>query len=85
MNSNLIDTYLWGVRRYVRNKLGIDAGDRAMYPLMWYINTGRASTDFLKRLLNTKEFVIGRILIGGGNYDEVIRKIKSKLKVRDIW
>lgn len=35
-----IDNYLWDVRRETRRVLGVDRGDAACYPLVYYINTG---------------------------------------------
>ena len=60
-------------------KYGIDEADRNIYPLVWYINTCRASTPFLKALLSSKTFMIARICHNGGSDDDVIQRIKAYL------
>ena len=72
ISKTLIDSYLWSVRKYLWGKCGIDDGDRALSPLEWYVATGRASTEFLGKLVEVKPFVIGRILLRGGSDSEVI-------------
>ena len=52
-----------------------DQANRDVSPLTWYIDTGRASTDFLRRLLATKPYLIARRLRKGGTYDETLRRI----------
>ena len=79
ISMTLIDSYLWSVRKYLRGKLGVDAGDREVYPLVWYINSGRASTDFLGRLVQERPYVIGRLLMKGGSVDEAVERIKARL------
>ena len=83
ISATLVDSYLWGVRRYLRSKCGVDAGDRALYPLKWYVDTGRASADWLGHLVQVKQFVIGRILLGGGSDDEIIRAITARIYRED--
>ena len=83
MNDRL-DNIIWKIRQYLRNKYGIDRGDNLMYPLVYYINTGRASTPFIKALIDSKPFVIGRVLANGGSDVEIIRKIKHKLNMKEV-
>ena len=56
-----------------------DQANRYLDPLSWYINTGRASTEFLRRLLATKPYLIARRLMKGGTYDEVLKRIFALL------
>lgn len=54
-------------------------GDSLMYPLVYYVNTGRASAEFLKRLINAKTFMIVRKLQSGGSDQEIMKRIKKYL------
>ena len=74
-----IDKYLWEVKRSLMNKYGVDASDRMMDPLVWYIQTGRASTDFLRKLLNKKPYVIARKLVENSSVDDTLQRIKTYL------
>lgn len=57
-------------------KLGtVSEAERAFAPLGRYIWTGRASADFLKRLIYAKPFMIARRLHKGGSDDEVVNRI----------
>ena len=80
ISNTLIDSFLWSVQRYIVHKHGVDASYRAMDPLVWYINTGRASMSFLKNLVQAKPFMIGRILMKGGSTDDVIKAVKAYIK-----
>lgn len=81
MSRTKIDNGLWTIKRYMMQRYGCDVADREMYPLEWYVHTGRASTDFLNRLLSAKPFMIARRLHKGGSDDEIISRIKDFLKV----
>lgn len=73
------DVTIFGM--YLWEKYGGLQGDNYFYPLEWYVSTGRASTEFLKKLIDSKPFIIGRILAKGGSYEEAIANVKRKLKV----
>lgn len=51
-------------------------------PLLWWINTGRASTEFLRKLLDTKPYLVARRLRKGGSHEEVINRIFSLLRLQ---
>lgn len=77
-----VDEYLWQVRRYLWKKTGsVDAGNRLIDPLHWYVQTGRASVTFLHKLTDKKPYVIGRQLLTTGqcSTDEAIRIIRQYL------
>lgn len=77
-----IDEYIWKVEWYLAKKYGVDASYEISYPLKWYvILTGRATTDFLKGMLEVKPYVIGRILYNNRNdsTENIIEKIKKKV------
>lgn len=54
-------------------------GTEPVYPLNWYISSGRAPTPFIKRLLTVRPDVIARILIKGGTDLEIVDRIKSRI------
>ena len=81
INKTSIDCGLWAIQRNLMQKYGCDVAAGEMYPLLWYVNTGRASTEFLKRLINAKPFMIARILHRGGADAEIINRIKNYLKM----
>lgn len=78
-----IDEYVWNVRNIiVKHGYGIDQSYNVSYPLTYYINTGRASAQFLHDMQHVKPFVMARILANGyesGTVDECIAAIKKKV------
>lgn len=53
MSYTQIENALWAIRERIYTKTGSTAQtDTALYPLVWYISTGRAPTDFLRVLVN---------------------------------
>ena len=77
VNKNSIDDYIWKVQKILMEKYGCTAADREIAPLVWYINTGRASTPFLEKLLSAKAFMIARRLHAGGSDMEIIARVKA--------
>lgn len=75
-----IDAYIWDVQKYIIDKAGVDASSRFIYPLNRYINTGRASNAFLRKLFGIAPYRIGRILMKPGSDDDVIRAIKRVIE-----
>ena len=81
MSYQKIEVALWAIERSIMTKHGCIAASQDMAPLRWYVDTGRASLDFLHRLMAAKPFLIARRLHQGGSYDEVIARIKTYLKM----
>ena len=79
ISSTTIDTQLWRITMYLARRHGLDASYRMVAPLKWYISTGRASIHFLHCLLDSKPYIIGRVLAKGGSDDEVIRSLRSRI------
>lgn len=77
VNKTSIDTGLWNIERYLMAKYGVDTAARDMAPLRWYVDTGRASTDTIRRVLMAKPFMVGRLLHKGGSYDDAIQRVIS--------
>ena len=52
--STTIDACIWDIESKLASVYGCMEAERMIQPLVWYINTGRASTDFLRLLINAK-------------------------------
>ena len=75
-----LDAYLFVVRMYLFNHgCGFDEAGVVIAPLEWYVNTGRASTEFLHALVDAKIYMVARRLRGDGTYDEVLGRIHKLL------
>ena len=77
VSKNSIDDCIWKIQKVLMTKYGCTAADREIAPLIWYINTGRASTLFLKSLIDAKPFMIARKLHMGGSDTEIIERVKT--------
>lgn len=60
-------------------KHGITDGSRLLYPLKWYLNTGRASADYINRLDRADYKQIMAILEAEGSVEEVCSRLKEYL------
>ena len=80
---NNIEAYLWEVTTAVQKQCAcnISTAEALAEPLKWYVYTGRASCDFLHKMIKTKPFMIARRLAKGGSTDEAVASIKNFLKV----
>lgn len=76
LNKVTIETGLWHIQRHLIEKYGIDQSCRDMEPINWYINSGRASIEFIRLLLGAKQYMVARKLHQGGSTQEVITRIK---------
>lgn len=83
INTDGIDNYIWDVRHKCHTTIGIDRGDSACYPLVWYISTGRASCEFLRKLIAVSPTRIARILMGGGSDAYIIGRIQKAIKFKE--
>ena len=80
----VIDKYLWDVQNRIMKKHGysFDQSYNVLYPLSYYINTGRASAEFLHNVQFVKPFVMARLLVKKyehGTVDECIAAFKKKV------
>ena len=78
VSRTLIDNMYLQIERYLW-RYGVDQASRDLAPLRWYIDTGRASNDFIKACAMAKPFMIGRKLHQGGSYQEVVQRIRGYL------
>lgn len=77
VNATTIDIFLWEVEYRIMSLCGATVAEREIAPLKWYINTGRASLSFLKKLIVAKPFMVARKLHAGGSDEEIIRRIRK--------
>jgi hypothetical protein len=80
ISSTGIDNYLYDVTHYLMEHHGIDTAYRMASPLQYYLNTGRGSTQFLHKLLETKPYIIARILAKGGADSDIMDAIKRRIR-----
>lgn len=79
---NRLYNALWNIEKYMMQKYGVDAAQREIDPLKWYIYTGRAPLAFLYGIEAARPFMIARILHKGGSYNEALDRIKAYLKIK---
>jgi len=75
-----LDTYekfIIKIETYLMRKYGVDQASRDLYPIQWYVRTGRASMEFIKKLCNCKPFMIARLLHEDGSVDEQIKRVRD--------
>lgn len=75
ISATLIENLLFFIEMYLSRRYGYRQAQVDLYPLTWYISTGRASRDFLGKLIEAKPYMIGRKLHQGGSYEEAIDRV----------
>lgn len=83
-----IDQYLYAVNDSAWRMLNRSAtpwmyGTQPVYPLNWYISSGRAPTPFIRQLLTVRPDVIARILLKGGSDQDVVQRIKNRIHYQE--
>lgn len=75
-----IEMYLFDLKMHMQKK-GVTYAEAAelAYPIDWYIGTGRASCEFMHKLIESKLFIVARKLMLGGTIDEAIGRVKEYL------
>lgn len=79
MNSTTIDTMIWHIQREIMDRHGADASYRLIAPLVWYINTGRASAEFLRLLFASRPVLVARDLAKGGSDLEALERVFKRI------
>ncbi len=79
ISADNIDAYLYDIQKYLWKRHGVDETDRMIDPLLWYITTGRASAQWIHKLMSVKPFVIARILEKDYSYGETIMAVKERV------
>lgn len=75
ISCTTIDEYLWKVKVYLMKKHGTDQAMRDVYPLLWYVATGRASAAWLRMLMAKTPYNVAKLLHKGGSVDEVMERL----------
>lgn len=79
---NNYDKFIIKVESYAMRKYGVDQASRDLYPIQWYVRTGRASMEFIKKLCACEPFMIARLLHEGGSVDEQISRVRDYVEGR---
>ena len=79
---NNYDKFIIKVEFYAMRKYGVDQASRDLYPIQWYVRTGRASMEFIKKLCACKPFMIARLLHEDGSVDEQISRVRAYVEER---
>ena len=79
ISYNNIDAFMWELTLTVQRvcACSISTAESLVSPLDWYIKTGRASAEFLHKLVKAKPFMIARRISHGGATDEVLQRVKA--------
>lgn len=77
VSATAIDNKVWQVRKYLMERYGCDRADVIVAPLVWHIETGRASVAFLRAFLDAKTFMTARRLAKARTYDMAIANLKT--------
>lgn len=79
VSLNNIEETIYSIKSKLCRKYTIVEAERYMSPLVYYISTGRASTEFLKNLINLTErqktTITNRLVKNYGNDKKVIDSI----------
>ena len=70
--------------RLAREYGTLDA-QRKVYPLKWYIYTGRACIEFIKRLNASPACNVCKALHNSGSDETVIKRVKKEIGFTDNW
>ena len=71
------EKFIIKIETYLMRKYGVDQASRDLYSIQWYVRTGRASMEFIKKLCACKPFMIARLLHEGGSVDEQISRVRA--------
>lgn len=90
VNATSIEALLWSIQCELMQRHGVDAAAREIAPLRWYVQTGRASVDFIKALARKSPCMVARRLHKGrrrlhkgGSDAEVIQRIKEYIGYKE--
>lgn len=84
LSRTAIDNTIIDIEKKMWKKCSINTSFACIAPLTWYIDTGRATTDFLKILINTderqKSTIANRLIKARcGDYNKIINDICNYL------
>lgn len=70
---------LWNIQREDMMRHGVDVSNRDIDPLTWYISTGRASGEFIRKLRAARPVLVARDVHKGGSYEDVINRVCKRI------
>lgn len=88
MSRNGIDNYYAAVKQTIAKQGGERIAQNAIDPLIWYVETGRAPTDFIQQLLATPPEKVAETCCApcrGNKFglplsiDDTVRRIKNTI------
>lgn len=77
ISATLIQNTLDRIELASMKRFGVDAAQRDLDPLKWYIFTGRAPSEFIRRLAKARPIIVARRLHTAGTYNEAIERVKK--------
>lgn len=84
VSSNTIEEMIYCIKSKLYKKYTIADSERYISPLVYYISTGRASTDFLRILINLterqKSTIANKLVKNYGNDQAAINSICQYIK-----
>ncbi len=79
----LHEDIIFGLYGILSPEIGITASERVIAPIIWYINTGRASAQFMKILARKDNLLKAAVILnkhnGFSDYHEVLAEIKDAI------
>ena len=79
VSANNIDNAIYEIKSKMYKKYSVDESERFISPLIYYTSTGRASTDFLRILVNLterqKSTIANKLIKNYGNTENAINSI----------
>lgn len=82
MSYDTFDNYIFTAAMYGSRTVSLDEAQRVLEPLEWYVKTGRASCDFMRKLSAKKPYCIFRVMHKtGGSYEDAIQAVKQYLGI----
>lgn len=79
-SENGIRFFLADIFRSAWKISGNEAAARSTDAVAWYVNTGRASSEFVRAMLKHRPSTIARRCLIGGSDQEIIDRIKNLLE-----
>lgn len=62
ISRTAIENKVWDVRIILIRRHGVDGADMLMHPLTWFVDTGRASVEFLRTFIESDPYKVADVL-----------------------
>lgn len=81
LSNDGISAFLWDIKRETWTRSENErTAENTVSALVWYVNTGRASTGFIKSLLTFSPRVVSNSLMKGGTDEQKIERLKKAIE-----